>query len=73
MFRGNKTNSKTQQNPSVLCTPPLKNHPSKAFGFVYPPPFEKSLLLVGGELISGWEFISANTVVELKIVTKKRS
>ena len=74
IFRRNKN----FQKPSVLCTPPfekspikshrfcvlpsLKNHPSKAIGFVYSPlwkiihqkpsvlctpPFEKSLFLVG--------------------------
>ena len=52
-LRSNKTNFQTHQNPSVLYTPrfeklpikahrfcvlpPLKNHPSKAFGFVYSP------------------------------------
>ena len=76
--RSNKKHSKPHQKPSVLCTPPfekspikshrfcvlppLKNHPSKATGFVYSPlweithqspsvlctpPFEKSLFLVG--------------------------
>ena len=53
IFRSNKTNPKTHQNPSVLCTPPfekspikahwfcvlppLKSHPSKPIGFVYSP------------------------------------
>ena len=27
----------THQKPSVLCTPPFENHPSKAIGFVYSP------------------------------------
>ena len=31
------SNKKTFQNPSVLCTPPFENHPSKATGFVYSP------------------------------------
>ena len=41
ILRSNKTNSKTHQNPSVLCTPPFENHSPKPVGFVYSP-FEKS-------------------------------
>ena len=53
ILRSNEKDSKTRQKPSVLCTPPfekspikshrfcvlppLKNHPSKAIGFVYSP------------------------------------
>ena len=56
IFRNNKTNFKTHQDPSVLCTPPfekssinthrfcvlppLKNPPSTAIGFVYSPLWE---------------------------------
>ena len=38
----------THQNPSVLCTPPFETSPIKAHRFhVLPPPFGKSLFLVG--------------------------
>ena len=66
----------THQKPSVLCTPPfekwpikshwfcelppLKNDPTQPIGFVYSPLWK--ITVFGGSLLSGWAFISANTV-----------
>ena len=65
-FRSNKKDSTTHQNPSVLCTPPFEEITLQTPSVLCTPPFEKSLFLVGAyfgwALISGWAFISANTV-----------
>ena len=45
---------------SVLWAPPFENHPSKAIGFMYSPLWKNHCFWWA--LISGWAFISANTV-----------
>ena len=61
--------SKTHQSPSVLCTPLFGKSPIKAHRFCVLPPLENHCF--GWVLVSGWAFISANTVSVLILVEKK--
>ena len=76
----------THQSPSVLCTPPFEKSPMQSPLVLCTPPFEKSPIRTHRfcvlpplknhgfwwALISGWAFISANTVVH-GVVTVRRS
>ena len=62
----------THQRPSVLCTPPFEKSPIKAHRFCVLPPLKNPCFWWA--FISGWAFISANTVsmflfVELYYIT----
>ena len=56
----------THQNSSVLCTPPFEKSPIKTHRFCVLPPLKNHCFWWA--LISGWAFISANTVHPLWLV-----
>ena len=83
VFKSKKKNSATHKNPSVLCTPPFEKSSIKNPSVLCTPPFEKSSIQAHRfhvlpplkdhcfwwAIISGWAFISANTVYVCTVCT----